>query len=110
MTWWEILLPSLAYGSGVLICARLLAGHLAYYFAESTYVARTYGEGFAQEPDGSQWFGAAMVGLALGLFWPLVWLERRLPWRRWAIGAEADAIRRQQAERIAELEREVGIR
>lgn len=108
MNWWITLLV-IPYSIGVLVCTRLLAGHLAYYFAESTYVARSYGEDFVQEPDGSQWFGAAIVGLALGLFWPLVWLERRLPWRRWAIGAEADAIRHQEAERIAELYRELEI-
>lgn len=105
---------SVLYGTCWLICARLLAGHFAWHMGgrgtnEYNYDTHKY-ERIPTVPDGYAWFPAALAGLALGLVWPLVLLTVKLPMSKIAIGQEAAAIRRRQAERIAELEREAGIR
>lgn len=100
MTWWEIAAPSIPYSVCGLVCARMIAGHLAWKWKWSSHLA----------PDTAQWFGAAICGLALGVIWPLVLVTVKLPMSRLAVGEEAAEIRRRQAKRIAELEREAGIR
>lgn len=101
MSWWEITLASLFYGPGVAVCWRLVAGHLAYLFAESPYHSRT--------PDMGQWTGAICVGFVLGFVWPVVVIATRR-WDRLAVGAEARHLQKRQAARIAQLEREADIR
>lgn len=106
------LVGSVLYGTCWLICARLLAGHFAWRMAAAStaYDYNTHRYEQLTAPNSDQWFGAAVGGLAFGLVWPLVLLTVKLPMSKLAIGAEAAAIRRRQAERIAELEREAGIR
>lgn len=103
MSWWAIILV-IPYSVGQLVCARLIAGHLAWKWQDHYHWARS------REPDTAQWFGAFLCGLVLGVVWPLVWLRRRLPWERFAIGAEAEVVRRERAKRIAEFERGEGWR
>jgi hypothetical protein len=98
-----ILAASLAYAVAGLVCARLIAGHLAYRFWERSY-KRFDG------PDGEQWLGAWLIGLAVGVVWPLALLISKINFTRFAVGAEAREIQRRQAQRITDLERQAGIR
>lgn len=116
MTWWEILGASLVYAGCGLVCARLVAGHLAWYWNETARVRHKarwpsiHNPGEYIQPNGEQWFGGVLVGVVSGVVWPAVFIGVRLNLGRFAIGAEAEAVRREQRERIDELEREAGIR
>lgn len=107
-----IVLTSAAYGLAGLVCARLLAGHLAwtycrnsdgdYDYTQHCYLPRT-------APSGEQWFGAWCLGLAAALIWPLIGLLVCFPSERWSVGEERRHVQRAQRERIDELEKELGL-
>ncbi len=117
MSWWAIILV-IPYSVGTFVCARLVAGHLAWkwvvrrrakYEAQyDQYVYTRTSPDLHRLPTDDDWIGAVCVGLLAGLIWPLVWLSRHMPWERFAIGAEAEAVRRERAKQIAEFEREEG--
>lgn len=96
------------YAVGAVIFARMLAGHLAWKWKSS----------FVERPEALDWVTGWCVGL-LGCWLWLPFLARRglsrvsMP----AIGAEREARDREQQlrlaeaqQRIAELEREVGLK
>jgi hypothetical protein len=89
----------------------MLAGHIAW--ADKMNWEPT--------PTGDSWFIAYLCAVLPALIWPLLalWLllHRCVPQFRWAVGAEREgrvrAARKQaekDARRIADLERELGIR
>jgi hypothetical protein len=99
------------YAVGVVICARLLAGHHAWKWKSQS----------VERPELLDWLTGWLLGLAGGLVWPVFLLRAgamRLPLP--AVGAERDG-RRQLSERdrqreieatkerLAELERETGL-
>ncbi len=96
-----------AYCVSWLIVARLLAGHLAWRMFENGKMAYPSLYRSHHRPMLDQWTGAWAVALVLGAIWPAVLLVYRVPWR---IGAEREALLKQRAERIEELERETGYR
>lgn len=105
---------SVAYGLGALVWARLFAGHMAYVLAAGA--ERSYPHthrGNTGHPLPSQWTGAWCLGLLTAVAWllltPLVYFVARFPSDRWSIGEERKAVDRRQRERIADLERELGI-
>ena len=111
MTWWEIVVASLAYAACGLVCARLIAGHLAYRFRDID--AQQYHHISSDRmPTGEQWFGGWCVGLCIGAIWPSAWLIWRVFTRfpRITIGAEGRDRKHREARRIEDLEREAGIR
>lgn len=97
------------YGVGAVVCARLMAGHLAWKWKSQ----------FVERPEALDWLGGACFGLCAGLVWPALVVSRlarriELP----AVGAEREArIRRREldaaarreaaAAHIAELERNI---
>ena len=95
------------YAVGALICARLLAGHLAWKWKSA----------FVERPAPLDWVAGWCFGLLACWLWLPLLLVRglgrvRVP----VIGAEREAREREQArllqasrERVAELERELGI-
>jgi hypothetical protein len=96
---------STAYGAVWFVTARLLAGHFAWWFHENRdmYLYRE-----KQKPTGDQWFGGGLIGLFVGLVWPL--LPLLFLTRTWAVGAEQRARIRRQDDRIRELEKALEIK
>lgn len=105
MTWWEITGAATFYASGWLVFARLFAGHFGWKAAERRTL-RSYAS--ATEPYDFGWY--LVGGLAIGWLWPIFLAGRCIRMERFAVGAEREAIVRQQRERIKELEREMGVR
>lgn len=110
-----VLVGSLLYTGLALAAARLFAGHLAWSWREAEWAKKRhdfpslYGDSKLAQPSGEQWFGGWCVALCVCAVWPLA----ILPWivgRRTPVGAEATARSRAAQERVAELERELGIR
>lgn len=93
------------YGLCALMCARLVAGALAWRMNERYRDHRKPN----RVPDGEQWFGGWVVGLLAGFVWPMTIVFWAIPFERLAMGEERRQIQRRQAERIANLEEELGI-
>jgi len=108
MSWWGWLVLAL-YIVGYALAFRRIAGQMAWYYAEEgAYGRREY-------PSAEQWFGAILTATFASLIWPV-----SLP-VAWGLSTEQvgagrlfytplNVRERIYKERIAELERQVGIR
>lgn len=100
-----VIVGSVAYAIAGTVCARLLAGHVAWWLAK-----RPQWNGPKVAPTGEQWSGAWCCGMLAGFVWPLIAVVALVPTERWAVGAERRELQRQQAERIRQLETELGLK
>lgn len=93
-----------AYAIAALTTARLVAGHVAYYYAQNA--GASY-KGVRDYPDGEQWTAGVVCGLGVAAVWPALLLWHLMGWK---VGAERQAELRKHAKRISELEKEAGLR
>lgn len=108
----EIVGVSVFYASAGAIWGRLMAGHLAWRYAENRRRYDYYNKEREplRPPSSEDWFWASCVGVLVAVIWPLVLAMRAVPSERWAIGDEARAVARQRERRIAQLEKELDLK
>ncbi|WP_320672364.1 hypothetical protein [Patulibacter defluvii] len=106
-----IVLLAVAYTAVGAGFTRATAGHLAYAWRNTEHARdRVRYPAITPKtpppPSNDQWIGGLLVGLLVGVIWPLVPLAL-LP--TFKVGAERRELERRQAERIADLERQLGV-
>jgi hypothetical protein len=107
-----LLIGSLIYAMVALAAARLIAGHFAWtmYLNDRSRYPALYRDRTRRVPNGEQWFGAWCGAVAIAVLWPFVLLPWFIGRRGYKVGAERQAEIEARERKVAEMERELGIR
>jgi len=114
------LMPTLVYICGYAFCFRRVAGQIAWHCRHTEWTEdkrkypHTYGNTELGSPDSDQWMGAILGALFLSLAWPLTLPIahgiHNAPSAKGIFYCPPSVKMVKQQERIAELERQAGIR